>query len=360
MSTTVRDLTLLDNMEVQAKLDKDGMLASIRDLPSQCRRAWREAQALRLGPEYQAVEKVVILGMGGSAIAGDYLRVLLEQRSQVPVFNHRDYGLPLHVDERSLIIASSYSGNTEETLSAFAEALKTGAPMAVITTGGRLLDAARTNEVPAFTYCYRSQPRAAFGYSLMPLLAIAQKVGIIDGLSRDVETAISAMELMQSDIDAAVPRNRNSAKQLAESLFGRLPVIYGAGHLKEVAHRWKTQFNESSKMWSFYESLPEANHNALEGYTHTEEIAQQATVVFLWSASLSRQVALRYDFTQRALERAGATFEVATATGEGVLAEMLTATLLGDYVSYYLAVLNGVAPAPTQTMDQLKRHLSSG
>ena len=360
MSTTVRNLTLLDNMEAQAKLDRDGMLASIRDLPGQCRRAWREAQALNIGPEYQPVEKVVVLGMGGSAIAGDYLRVLLEQRSKVPVFNHRDYGLPLYVDDRSLIIASSYSGNTEETLSAFAEGLKTGATTAVITTGGRLLATARTNGVPAFTYRYRSQPRAAFGYSLMPLLAIVQKAGIIDGLSRDVERAISAMERVQSDIDAAVPRDRNSAKQLAESLCGRLPVIYSAGHLTEVAHRWKTQLNESSKMWCFYEGLPEANHNALEGYTHAEEIAQRATVVFLWSASLHRQVALRYDFTQRALERAGSTFDVANATGEGVLAEMLTATLLGDYVSYYLAVLNGVAPAPTQTMDQLKRHLSPG
>ncbi|MBI1886134.1 MAG: bifunctional phosphoglucose/phosphomannose isomerase [Chloroflexi bacterium] len=349
---------ILDDDAAQAKLDPGGMLASVRDLPRQCRAAWQEAQALDLPPSYRDVDKVVVLGMGGSAIAGDFLRSLLALESRVPVFNHRQYGLPPYVDDRTLLVASSYSGNTEETLSAFEESLRTGAKKLVITTGGRLLATARANGVPAFVFEYRSEPRAALGYSLMPLLAVAEKAGLMRDVGRDVDEALAVIEDDRKRIDAAVPADRNPAKQLTRKLHGRLPVIYGAGILTEAAHRWKTQLNESSKVWCFYEELPEADHNAIVGYGLPEEIAQRTFAVFLRSDGLHARVALRYEFTQRALKDAGVPFDEVKPSGRSALAQILSAVLFGDYVSYYLAVLNGVDPTPTTIIDDLKAWLA--
>lgn len=333
------------------------MLAAVRGLPQQCRSAWEQAQAFEPG-DLGGILRVVVLGMGGSAIAGDMLRVLMQRESAVPVFNVRQYELPPFIDERTLLIACSFSGNTEETLSAFEQALATPARKLAITSGGRLLATARANGVPAFTFTFAGEPRAALGFSLMPLLAVAGKAGFMQGVGRDVEEALAVMERQLGAIGEQVPAADNAAKRLAERLHGRLPVIYGAGFLTEVAHRWKTQLNESSKVWCFYEELPEANHNAIVGYGLPGEIAERAFVVFLRSGSLPPRVLLRYEFCQRALRAAGVDFEEMEAPGESALAQMLACVLFGDYVSYYLALLNEVDPTPTTVIDELKAWLA--
>jgi len=335
-----------------------GTRALIRDLPRQCRAAWQEAQALDLPPGYRDVDKVVILGMGGLVIAGDLLRSLVALESPVPIFVHRDYGLPLLVDGRTLLIAMSYSGDTEETVSAFEEGLSTGARKLVITTGGRLLALARTSGVPAFVFDYNSTVRGALGYGLMPLLAIAGKVGIVGDKAGDVEEAAVIMEDLTGRIGEDVPLARNSAKQLAERLDGRLPVVYGAGILAEVAHRWKTQLNENSKLWALWEELPEAGHNAIVGFGLPPEIAARAFAVFLRAPALHPRVRLRYDFTRRALTGAGVPSEAVDAEGRSPLAQMMSAVLFGDYVSLYLAILAGVDPSPTTIIADLKRWLA--
>ncbi len=351
-------MSLLDDLAAYQRIDPQGMLAHIRDLPRQCRAAWQEAQALELPDDYGDIENVVILGMGGSAIAGDLLRSLVDLESPVPVFSNRDYELPLLVDGRTLLIASSYSGNTEEVLSCFERGLGTGAKKVVITTGGKLLATARANGVPAFVFHYESEPRAALGYSFMPLLAIAQKAGIVADKDEDVDEAIAAMIDVATRIDETAPLARNPAKQLAQKLHQRLPVVYGAGILTEVAHRWKGQLNESSKVWCFYEELPEANHNALVGYGLPKEIAARAFVVFLRAPSLHPRILLRYDLTRAALEEAGVESATVDAEGRSPLAQMMSAILFGDWVSLYLAMLNGVAPAPTTPIDKLKEQLA--
>lgn len=349
---------ILDDPEAQRRLDPEGMLATIEGLPQQCRQAWQAAQALELPPRYRQIERILILGMGGSAIAGDILRVLLERESAVPVFNHRQYDLPPWVDGRTLVIASSFSGETEETLAAFRQALASPAPKLAITTGGALLTTARANGVPAFTFQFQGEPRAALGWSLMPLLAVAERLGLMPGVEQDVEEALRVMEGLKLRIGAAVPLAENPAKGLAQRLEGRLPVIYGAGVLREVAHRWKTQLNESAKVWCFYEELPEANHNALVSYALPREVAQRTLVIFLRAPSIHRRVLLRYEFTQRALSEAGVEFTEVAGEGESALAQVLSATLFGDYLSYYLAMVNGVSPAPTTAIDELKAWLA--
>ncbi len=351
-------MTVLDDIAAYKRIDPHGMLASIRDLPRQCRAAWEEAQALELSPDYRDIDKVVILGMGGSAIGGDLLRSLVALESPVPIFSHRSYELPLLVDERTLLIASSYSGGTEEVLSAFQQALPTAAKKVAITTGGKLLATARANGVPSFVFQYEAEPRSALGYSIMPLLAIAGKAGLVGDKSEDVQEAIGVMEALAKRIGETVPVADNPCKQLAEKLHDRFPAIYGAGILTEVAHRWKTQLNESSKVWCFYEELPEANHNAIIGYALPKGIASSAFVVFLRGPALHPRVLLRYDFTRSALEQAGVESTVVEAEGRSPLAQMMSTILFGDWLSLYLAILNDVAPAPTTIIDELKDWLS--
>ena len=351
-------VTALDDPAAYQRLDPQGMRTIIRDLSRQCRTAWQEAQAFDLPADYHDVDKVVILGMGGSAIAGDLLRALAALESPVPIFSHRGYGLPLMVDGRTLLIASSYSGNTEETLSAFQAALNGAAKKLAITTGGRLLAAARANGIPAFVFRYESTPRAALGYSLMPLLAIAGKLGIVEDKSADVAEAVATMEDLLRRIGEDVPLAENPAKQLATRLHGRLPVVYGAGLLTDVARRWKSGLNETSEMWAFFEELPEANHNAIVGYALPEDIARAAFVVFLTAPSLHPRVLLRYEFTQRALAEAGVESEVVEATGRSPLAHILSAVFFGDYVGLYLAILDGVDPTATAVIARLKDWLA--
>jgi glucose/mannose-6-phosphate isomerase len=349
---------MLDDPQARARLDVGGMGAAVRGLPDQCRAAWEEAQGLDLPAAYREIDRIVILGMGGSAIAGDIFRLLLARESAVPVLNQRHYDLPSCVDGRALLIASSFSGNTEETLSAFEQGLATTAKKLVMTTGGRLLATARANGVPAFVFQFQGEPRAAPGYGLMPLLAVAEAIGLMQGVARDVDEAIAAMESLRSRIGEEVPLADNAAKQLATRLAGRLSVIYGAEVLTEVAHRWKTQLNESPKVWAFYEEIPEASHNALVSYGLPEEVARLALVVYLRSPDFHPRLALHFESSQRALAEAGVEHAEVQAEGRSALAQAMTCLLMGDYVSYYLALLNGLDPTPTTVINNLKAWLA--
>jgi len=350
---------VLNDSKAISRLDPGGMLACLQGLPDQCREAWATARNLKLPASHEDIDRIAVLGMGGSAIGGDIWRALLERECAVPVFNVRAYDLPPYVDERTLVIASSFSGDTEEVLSAFGQALAMPCPKIVITGGGQLLTTARANGVPAFSYDYSGEPRSALGWSLMPLLAIAESLRLMQGVARDVEETIGVLEKLVGDVAEAVPSTRNAAKQLAHGLHGKLPVVYGAGPLVEVARRWKTQLNESGKVWAFFEELPEIHHNAIIGYSLPREITERTAVVFLESKALvHKRVQLQYGFTKDLLARAGVAVHTVEARGKSALAQMLSLTILGDYVSAYLAFLYGKDPTPTAVIDELKAWLA--
>lgn len=346
---------VLDDPARLSALDPAGMLDSIRDLPRQCRQAWQEAQGFHLPEDYRRVSKLAVLGMGGSAIAGDYLRAL---GTRLPVAVVRSYELPPWVDEETLAVASSYSGNTEETLAAFQQALERGAKLVAVTTGGRLGELVRERGLPMFRIDYRAQPRAALGYSLMPLLWVAHLAGALDDPSPWAEEALAVLERERQRLDASVPTAENPAKLLATRLHGRLVVVFGAGPLAEAAHRFKTQVNENAKAWAFYEELPEADHNAIVAFARPEEVSRRTCAVFLRSDRLHPRVLLRYEFTQRALMEAGVECQTVDVPGDGALAQLLAATLFADYTSFYLALLNGVDPTPVPEIERLKAWLA--
>src|SRR3972149_1733719 len=246
----------LDLPATYERLDPEGLLGRIRELPRQCREAWRQAAAFKLPSDFWRVGRLVVLGMGGSAIAGDLLRALLSRRGRASVTVVRGYDLPAFVDEKTLVVASSYSGETEETLAAFSKALHGPAKKAVVTGGGRLAALAREREIPVFVYSYAGEPRAALGFSLMPLLAICEQIGLVTDPAADVVEATEMMADLGQQIGSSVAEANNPAKQLAERLVDRIPVVYGAEALAPVALRWKTQVNEKSKGWAFHEERP--------------------------------------------------------------------------------------------------------
>ncbi len=350
----------LDDIKIYPQLDPEGMLARIKELPMQCKQAWQTAMNFELPSGYRNIDKVVVLGVGGSAIGGDLIRTLLQAELKIPVIVHRDYGLPAYVDEKTLLIASSYSGNTEETLSSFESALKTDAKKIAITTGGKLSEIAKANNVPVFKIEYKAQPRAALGFSFISTLGILQKLGFIKDKSADVAETVQILEKLSAKLDEKSPVKSNPAKQLAQRLHGCLIVVYGAGIATEVAHRWKTQLNENSKAWTFYEVFPELNHNAIVGYGLPKEIASKTRVVLLRSPTFNARIKLRYDVTCELLIKSGVAYDFVDGEGQSALSQMVSLVSIGDYVSYYLAILYKVDPSPVKLINYLKERLAKG
>jgi glucose/mannose-6-phosphate isomerase len=351
-------LSALDDEATLKRVDREGLLQHIEGLPEQCAEAWERARAISAPAGADRVRNVALLGMGGSAIAGDILRSLASLSSTTPVAVVRGYDVPATVGEGTLVIACSHSGDTEETLSAFDQALSAGAQGYVITKGGALLTTAQERAVPSFTYRFEGGPRSAIGHQLMALLALGERLGLLDSQDGAVSEAVALMRGQRERLGFAVPAERNDAKQLAGRLQGRLPVVVGAGVLREAAYRWKTQFNENSKSWAVFEELPEMDHNSIVGFGLPQHVARQMHVVFLSHPGLHPRVLLRIDGTGDALRDAGVTHERVDAKGASPLAQVLTGILAGDFTSYYLALLYGVDPSPVEPITKLKQRLA--
>jgi glucose/mannose-6-phosphate isomerase len=351
-------MTNLDDLTALQRIDREGMLGHVAALPQQCRGAWALTRPLKVPTRHLRANTVLISGMGGSAIGGDLAVAVAADQNPLPIVVHRDYGLPAHVDRQTLVIASSYSGNTEETLSAFQAAHERGCPLLAITTGGELARLAREWNAPCISFEYQSQPRAALGYMFLSLLGILQALGIAGGLEADLEEALAILETQGVDLVPENPQAHNEAKQLALELADCLPIIVGAGPLAAVARRWKTQFNENSKTWACFEPLPEMNHNALSGIHFPPEMADRVHVLFLRNAGLHPRNQLRLDLTMEILEKQGISCQPVSIPGSSKLAQVLSAIQLGDYVSCYLALLNAVDPTDIQDIIGLKQRMA--
>jgi len=336
------------------------MLTCLHDMPQLCQQAWQMAMDFDLPQDYATVDKVVILGMGGSAIGGDLVGSLALYEAKLPILTCRDYNLPAFIDTKTLVIASSYSGMTEETLSSFEQALETESKKLAITTGGKLKTIAEKRNVPVFSFAYKAQPRAALPFSFIPILYFLQRLGFISDKSSEVTETVQVLQQLSQEINEGVPLSQNPAKQLASKLYGHLAVIYGAGIVSEVAHRWKTQLNENSKAWAFYEVFPELNHNSVVGYQFPEELANKIVVVLLGSALLSKPIKLRYQVTSQLLAQAKVDYQIVDGKGTSPLSQIMSLVLFGDYTSYYLAILNKIDPTPVKAIDYLKERLAKG
>ncbi len=352
-------MTNLDDLMVYKKYDPQDMLADIHKFPELCREAWQLAINFELPSDYSQIDKVLVLGMGGSAIGGDLAATLFEDEACIPILTHRNYTLPSFIDNNTLIIASSYSGMTEETLSAFNQALNTDAKKLVITTGGKLKEMAKKNNIPVYSFDYKAQPRAVLPFSFLPILNFLHRLGFVSDKSANLNEMSTVLKQVAKEIDESAPLSHNKAKQLAHRLYGKLAVIYGTGITAEVAHRWKTQLNENSKAWAFHETFPELNHNAVVGYSFPPELAPNIFVVMLKTRCLAQQILQRYQITTQILEKSNIDSCMIEGLGKSRLAQIMSLVLFGDYVSYFLAILNKVNPTPIEAINFLKSKLGN-
>ena len=353
----------LDDLERFKRLDTQHMIVEIDGLADQLAAAWALGQAQPL-PAIDApgISRLLIAGMGGSAIGGDLLAAWCSPTAAVPVVVHRDYGLPAFArGADTLVIAASHSGNTEETLDAFDAARSNKCSLVAVTTGGELAVRARKAGVPAWIFDHRGQPRAAIGYSFGLLLALFSRLRLIPDPSADVVETLEAMRKVREKNAATVAAARNPAKRYAGQLMGRWVTVFGAGPMAPVARRLKTQLNEIAKAGANFEFLPEADHNALAGTLHPEEVLMPHTMsLFLRSPADDPRNRKRIDLTKRAFMLEGLNTDFLDARGRSPLANMWTQILFGDYMAFYLAMAYGVDPTPVEALVHLKQSLKAG
>jgi glucose/mannose-6-phosphate isomerase len=349
-----------DSLDHQALVRRDpgGMLRLVGETPRMMRAAWQLTRSLELPASYRSVRSVAVVGMGGSAAAGDLVRGIFSDRLKVPLVSVRDYDLPAWVDTDTLVVAASHSGATEETISAFSAALSRRTPAAVISAGGPLTDVARRVGLPALVYPDESLPRAAIGYGLVLLGGLLERAGLLDLDSAEVEAGARASQAVIAANSPGVATDDNLAKQLAWALVGRLPVVEAAGFLAPVARRWRTQFNENSKSFALAEELPDATHNAVVGYEQPETVREDVYAVLLASPLDHPRNSRRATATTQLLAAAGISYQVVPVAGEGRLGQACAAITLGDYASTYLALLYGIDPTPIDAITVVKRSLS--
>jgi glucose/mannose-6-phosphate isomerase len=348
----------LDDLERFKQLDTQNMLAEIDGLPDQLDKAFELGMSLPLGA-IPTIRQVVISGMGGSAIGADLLVAYISPIAPVAVTVHRDYGLPAWArGPEVLVITSSHSGNTEETLESFEMAQRNGCSVFAISTGGELTRQAKAAGIPVWSFEHKGQPRAAVGYSFGLLLALFTRLGIIPDQAEAVNSAVKAMKESQAHLQAGVPAASNAAKRYAGQLLGRWVTVMGAGMLAPVARRIKGQINEIAKAGANFEFLPEANHNTLAGLINPEDVLMAHTLTFFLRApsDLPRH-RLRIDLTKEAFMREGLNTDFMDGRGDSALANMWTLILFGDYMAYYLAMAYGMDPTPVEALEGFKEAL---
>ena len=352
------DTSVIESVERIRAADPEDMLGRIKELPKQIQGAWQVTRAAQLPPAYGDVRNITVIGMGGSAIGGDLAAALLADELKVPMSVHRDYGLPAFIGRDSLVIASSYSGNTEETLSAFEEARKRGAKVLALTTGGTLATQARAANYPVVTFSYKARPRATLGYSLGLVLGSLTRLGLTRDLSADIDAAIADLAKLEERVHEGA--RTNDAKKLAIQLYGRVIFAYGAGVMGVMARRVKGQWNENAKNWSAYDVMSELNHNAVVGFPNPQIAREAITVLLLRSDRDNPRHKIRFDVTRELLDRASVQHKSLQFGGTNLLSEVLQMTLFTDYVSFYVALLNGADPSPNTAIDYLKDRLAKG
>lgn len=349
----------LDDLVRFKQLDTLDMLGEIDNLPDQFNFAYQSGLINPL-PDWKDLRQVVIAGMGGSAIGADLLAAYTASLAPIPVFVHRDYSLPLFAHgTETLVICSSHSGNTEETLDAFEATRKAGCRVIAVCTGGELAKRAKENEVPFWTFEHAGQPRAAVGFSFGLLLAMFQRLGLVPDQAEVVEEAVASMKRAQVHLKADVPAAKNPAKRYAGQLMGRWVTVMGSGLMAPVARRWKGQLNEVAKAGANFEFLPEADHNTLAGTINPQETLNAHTMtMFLTSSYDHPRNRLRSDLTRKAFMLEGLNTDFIEARGNSPLAHMWTTILFGDYMAYYLAMGYGVDPTPVQMLVEFKRAMA--
>ncbi|MEX2116411.1 MAG: bifunctional phosphoglucose/phosphomannose isomerase [Bacteroidota bacterium] len=339
------------------RLDPSGMYTWMTEFPDQVGDAVSIGEKAKTRLNVKGVEHIVLTGLGGSAIGGDLLRSYLSNELRIPFIVNRHYFLPEFVSKKSLVIVSSYSGNTEETIAAHADATKRKARVLCISTDGTVAKTAKKHKQPMIAIPPGLSPRAALGYSFFPLLVALGKLRFIKPKKRDIRETI---DLLRTNARTFTNPDSpdNAPLRLARLLQGKLPVIYSPTDLDAVMVRWRGQIAENAKQLSSGHVLPEMNHNELVGWKVLTDVMKTMAVVFLRDRGTHRRVQVREDITKKITTPYAASVSEVWSEGTSLLTRMFSLIQFGDWVSYYLAILNNEDPTPVNVIDHLKAELA--
>ena len=351
----------LDNLKLIKSIDKSNMLGSIGILDKQIEQTWQEVNKLKLPASYKKVKKVIINGMGGSAIGGHILRALFYDKLKVPVGIINSYRIPECLDKETLYIVSSYSGSTEEPLEEIDKAKKRGAKIVGIAIGGKLEKICRTRNLPCFIFNPKynpcNEPRMGLGYLVIGQIGIFHKCGLINLSPGEIKGIISSVRQASEKYNAAVPTQKNLAKQFAEKIYGKTPVSVASEFLSGNIHTFANQINENSKNFSAYHLISELNHHLMEGLKFPKTNQTNLIFIFINSNLYHPRNQKRYAVTKEIVTKNKIQSIDFKPAGKTKLEQSFEVLSFGEHVSFYLAILNGINPSPIPYVDYFKKKL---
>ncbi|MEZ5358157.1 MAG: bifunctional phosphoglucose/phosphomannose isomerase [Candidatus Zixiibacteriota bacterium] len=352
-------MSVFEELNEIQKIDKGNMYKAVSGFPDQMKDAVTIAEGFSVDTsKYEGITRIVLCGMGGSAIGGDFVKSLLADELTIPFEVCRDYTLPNYCDQNTLVIGSSYSGNTEETLAAFKTAIEKGCRLFVLTTGGQLEALAKKHGIPVVKPREGFQPRAALSYSFTLLLLFCNKIGLTTYGSDALNAAAKFLKQRIQFFSIDNPIESCLTKQLAEKLVGRVPIIYsGPGLTAPVAVRFAGQLSENAKILAFSNQFPEFNHNQLVGYETADMYRDSIFVIVLRDKDDNQRVQKRMDIVEGLIAEKEIDVVEIESVGETKLERVLSLVQVADFTSFYLAIKLGVDPTPVNPIEALKQAL---
>lgn len=353
--------SILDRATTYRSAPRKAVLGSLRRFSEQCARGFRGGRAVRFPRAYRGIRNIVVFGMGGSALGTDVIRSVFADELRVPLTVVNGYHAPACVTSRTLVVLSSYSGTTEEVLSAAIESSRRGAKITGLTRGGTLKAFFIRRGLPWYQIDGAAnpagQPRMGLGYNVMGQVGLLASAGLVKLSGNDVRAITRHLDRRSASVDVEVPLRGNEAKRLASALAGRLPVVVGASHTVGSAHAFANQLNETAKSFAMFFALPELNHHLLEGLRSPREV-RRGSFVFLTSNFYDRAIVKRMSITSQIVLRRGLAAEKLAVQGKNLFMQAMDALLVAGYASFYLSIVNRVDPLDIGTVDEFKKRLA--
>jgi glucose/mannose-6-phosphate isomerase len=347
--------TVLDQPEEIKKIDKSDILGYCAKTSIYCKEAVKRAK--KVSVRYGKPQQIVIVGMGGSAIGGEILKGWLFDELPIPIEVCRDYSLPAYANEDTLVFAISCSGKTEETLSAFVEAVKRRCKTITITSGGHLLSFSEQLQVPHVIVPSELPSRVTLPYLFFPLPIFLEKLGVLQNKEKEIQETIRIVKQLSRENSPETPTRGNPSKKLALELKETIPVVYGFRQYAAIARRLKTQFNENSKVPSKHDVFPELNHNEVVGWEASEALTKRFSILLIRDREEPPEIRHRIETTKSLmLHKAQKVLEI-YARGESKLAKIFSVLFVGDLASVYLAILRNTNPTPVESINKIKEEM---
>ncbi|MBM3253743.1 MAG: bifunctional phosphoglucose/phosphomannose isomerase [Candidatus Omnitrophica bacterium] len=350
---------ILDNLDLIKGIDKSNLLKHLLNFPQQCKEARAIGKLVKLPKSYMNYNNIVLSGLGGSAIGADLVRSYIWAHFKKSIYINRNYTLPGFIGSSTVLFCLSYSGDTEETISSYYNGKRKNAKSVILTSGGKLKKIAIRDNIPHIIIPKGLPPRQALGYSFFPLLYAISKISGLKPDEGPVEETLAYLEHVRTLFKPQQKTRENLAKRIALKLHNKLPLIYGTqDHMDTIVLRFRNQLEENSKHISFSHLFPEMNHNEIVGWENPKVILRNIAVVLFRDKEDYPRTKLRIDITKKIIKRYTNTIIEIHSLGNCLLSRMFYLIYLGDFVSFYLAILNNVDPTPVDKVKYLKDRLA--